>query len=273
VVDVIPVPMAVDASGNRMPVAQAFVSPPPVPIQDARPPDASSLPVIPQSVLDKATMLAHQQIDAGIAPSQAAASAAATVASNPSVAVLPVPTLDHVDQATAIAVKQVAAGATPQAAASNAAAQVSDMETFPTISVQEGIEADPIRREDVAPPAAPPPSTVYDLYVEGVKAATAYAVSDIAQDADALTKIGDRFEIDVNGVSTGLKIKTVSGPISVPDSDAAAVRAMSPAQVQDAVKQASTSVPPPASGGGGIWAWVLGGGAAAAYAIAKMKGA
>lgn len=132
-----------------------------------------------------------------------------------------------------------------------------------------------------------PSATGYTLTVEG-QTITNYPV-DITQISSLVqsgTQPGDRFEILADGVGTGLRVRTTTGFISIPDSMRAQVQAMPKGQVLALLTQAAANVaasgvpmptplpatPPPsaapASDGGGI-VWLLGaGGVVAALAVA-----
>jgi hypothetical protein len=94
------------------------------------------------------------------------------------------------------------------------------------------------------------------------------------------TQPGDTFEVLSNGVSTGLKVRTATGFISIPDDQAAAVRAMSRADVLAMLNRANQSVtstgatgPSPTGDGSGsnnmLWLLLAAGGVAVASAKGK----
>jgi hypothetical protein len=137
----------------------------------------------------------------------------------------------------------------------------------------------------------PTATTGYTLTVEG-QTISNYPV-DITQIASLVqsgTQPGDRFEILADGVGTGLRVRTTTGFISIPDSMRAQVQAMPQGQVLALLTQAAASVaasgvptpaplppapppaPAPAPGGNGT-VWLLGaGGVAAALALAAAGG-
>jgi hypothetical protein len=79
--------------------------------------------------------------------------------------------------------------------------------------------------------AVPPaPAGQYQVVVEGQTIATVAALSDATTAAMAATKPGDRFEILLNGQTTGLNLRTSTGSIAVSGAQDAAVRAMTHAQ-------------------------------------------
>jgi hypothetical protein len=129
-----------------------------------------------------------------------------------------------------------------------------------------------------------PSASGYTLTVEG-QTITNYPV-DITQISSLVqsgTQPGDRFEISADGVGTGLRVRTTSGFISIPDSLRAQVTVMPRGQVLALLTQAAsnvaaaggpsgpTPVPPPSSGGSGML-WLLGAGGAAAVAAMSMGG-
>jgi hypothetical protein len=123
-----------------------------------------------------------------------------------------------------------------------------------------------------------PPSTgggqtdQFDAVIEGQR--TIFGSLQAATDFVATnTHTGDRFEILVNGQSTGLKIRTDGGSISVPDDQAANVRAMTHDDIVSTLQKATAAAAPAApSGGGGIpWPLILTGGGAAALAFFGRK--
>lgn len=151
----------------------------------------------------------------------------------------------------------------------------------------------------IAPPAATPtgPYTTgtdetvglpsasgYTLTVEG-QTITNYPV-DITQISSLVasgTQPGDRFEISADGVGTGLRVRTTTGFISIPDSMRAQVMAMPQGQVlalltQAAATVAASGVPTPATvpvtspaaapatDNSGLF-WLLGAGGVAAAAM------
>jgi len=82
----------------------------------------------------------------------------------------------------------------------------------------------------------------YELVVEGK------TVFTTEKGLDAITAVlgsyansGDRFEILAGGRSTGLKVMTAAGPISVPPDQEAGVRGATPDQMRGFVAQAETS--------------------------------
>lgn len=92
------------------------------------------------------------------------------------------------------------------------------------------------------------PSGTYDLVVEGKKVASAGTLEELAPKIESMTSPGDRFEVLFNGQSTGLKIRSNAGIISVPAAQEAQVRAMTPAQVKDVVAKSETAAGVPKSG-------------------------
>jgi hypothetical protein len=95
--------------------------------------------------------------------------------------------------------------------------------------------------EFVPPEGEAPPSALtgkYDLVVEGQTVATASTLEEITAKVESMTKPGDRFEVLFDGQSTGLKIRTGSGVISVPASDVAQVRGLTTDQVKGVVSKA-----------------------------------
>jgi hypothetical protein len=119
---------------------------------------------------------------------------------------------------------------------------------MPTVETQEAI-APPPPLPSFPPPlpsAAPPlpsaptpvaplpeaPAGAYELYVEGRLAARAMDVGEITKSVQAMTSPGDRFEVFFEGESTGLKIRTGQGAISLPPDVADRARGMSRAEVR-----------------------------------------
>jgi hypothetical protein len=129
-----------------------------------------------------------------------------------------------------------------------------------------------------------PSASGYTLTVEG-QTITNYPV-DITQISSLVasgTQPGDRFEISADGVGTGLRVRTATGFISIPDSMRAQVMAMPQGQVlalltQAAANVAATGVPTPTpvpapapatttpTDGSGLL-WLLGAGGAAVAAM------
>lgn len=133
-----------------------------------------------------------------------------------------------------------------------------------------------------------PSASGYTLTVEG-QVITNYPV-DITQISSLVasgTQPGDRFEISADGVGTGLRVRTTTGFISIPDSMRAQVMAMPRGQVLALLTQAAASVAasgmptptpvpvsapaaPAAPDNSGLF-WLLGAGGAAA-AVMSMGG-
>ena len=93
-----------------------------------------------------------------------------------------------------------------------------------------------------------PSASGYTVNVEG-QPITNYPVdlSTLSSIIASGTKQGDRFEIMADGRPTGLRVRTASGFISIPDSMRAQVMAMPPGQVLQMLKSAAENVA--ASGG------------------------
>lgn len=131
-----------------------------------------------------------------------------------------------------------------------------------------------------------PTASGYTLTVEG-QSITNYPVplSTLSSIVQSGTQPGDRFEIMADGVGTGLRVRTATGFISIPDSMRAQVMAMPHDQVLAMLTQASatvaaTGVPTPdptatpaapAAGGSGTL-WMMGAGTAVALAMAAAGG-
>jgi hypothetical protein len=94
----------------------------------------------------------------------------------------------------------------------------------------------------------------YDLVVEGQTVATAPTMGEITAKIESMTKPGDRFEVLFGGQSTGLKIRTGSGVISVPASDVAKVRGLTTDEVKGVVSRAEESA---SAKKGGFPIWLL----------------
>jgi hypothetical protein len=107
---------------------------------------------------------------------------------------------------------------------------------------------------DQAAPSSQSPAGTYDLIVEGQKVASAGNLNDLAPQIESLTKPGDRFEILFNGQSTGLKLRSTAGVISVPADQEAQVRAMSPDQVKAVVSKSEATA---GQSKGGFPLWIL----------------
>jgi hypothetical protein len=106
----------------------------------------------------------------------------------------------------------------------------------------------------------------FDLYVEGQKTDTFSTLEIASKSALMRTKLGDRFEIIANGVSTGLRVRTSSGSIDVPADIEDKVRGMDRAKMGEFVAQAEN-----ATSTGSAIPWYLLPLAAAAGAVALLK--
>jgi len=82
------------------------------------------------------------------------------------------------------------------------------------------------------------PVGTYELYVEGQKVAQAASIQEITSAIESKTSPGDRFEVFVNGKSTGLKIRIPGGAMSVPPEQEAQVRGASRAEIRALVSKA-----------------------------------
>ena len=128
-----------------------------------------------------------------------------------------------------------------------------------------------------------PSASGYTLVVEG-QTITNYPVpiGTLSSLIQSGTQPGDRFEIMADGVGTGLRVRTATGFISIPESMRAQVMAMPHDQVLALLTQAASNVAAkgtptpdavptaPAAGGGGTL-WMLGAGAAALLAMSGRK--
>ena len=103
-----------------------------------------------------------------------------------------------------------------------------------------------------APATPPAPAGQYAVVVEGQTIATVGALPDATTAAISATKPGDRFEILLNGQTTGLRLRTSTGSIAVPAAQEAQVRALthdqSVALVASAEQQAAGQAAAPAGG-------------------------
>jgi hypothetical protein len=169
-----------------------------------------------------------------------------------------------------------AAPADPNAAAASAAADAASPASAPAPTGPYTTGTDET--------AGLPTATGYTLTVEG-QTITNYPV-DITQVSSLVasgTQPGDRFEISADGVGTGLRVRTTTGFISIPDSMRAQVMAMPRGQVlalltQAAATVAAAGVPTPAAvptttpatsaapDNSGLF-WLLGAGGVAAAAM------
>lgn len=138
-----------------------------------------------------------------------------------------------------------------------------DLPPVPVSYVQEGSDG------GAATPAVNAPIGAYTAVLEGVQRQFS-SLADASSYLTGAAQVGDRFEVLYNGASTGLKIKATDGSlISVPDAQAAQVRAMSHADVLALLQQATATASSPGSPG----VWILGviGAGAAAYAAYGRK--
>src|ERR1700687_4700991 len=120
---------------------------------------------------------------------------------------------------------------------------------------------DPGTQTPSSAPAPAAPAGTYDVVVEGQKVATVGSLNDASTTALQSASTGDRFEIMLNGQTTGLKLRTSKGSIAVPANSDAQVRALTHAQVvalvQNAEQQAAGSAagtPAAAASGGTSYA-------------------
>lgn len=116
-------------------------------------------------------------------------------------------------------------------------------------------EPTPTPPEGAPPEGEAPKAPVgkYDLVIERQGVATANTSDEIFSKAESMTKPGDRFEIWFNGKSTGLKIRTGVGVISVPADQEAKVRALTPDQVKDLLARSEEAAKVEKPGGFPVW--------------------
>lgn len=109
--------------------------------------------------------------------------------------------------------------------------------------------------------AAVVPDT-YVLMVEQTEVGTYGKLEDVSAATITMTTPGDRFEVLLNGKSLGIRIRTSTGSMAVPDDIGVQIYSIARDQMTQFVGQAETEV---AKSGGVPW-WLIGGGAAAAVA-------
>ena len=117
----------------------------------------------------------------------------------------------------------------------------------------------------VSAPSAPAPANRYDLSVEGRVVGSYGSLDEAAKAAATLTSPGDRFEVFVNGVSTGLRVRTATSAEEVPANIAEQVRALPAEQVKASVTAAAKT----AEAKGGFPWWIIALPAAAVVAAVK----
>lgn len=134
--------------------------------------------------------------------------------------------------------------ATPQAAAQAGQEQGFTPGPKPTFT-QSGYPSRPPRE---GPPTYPPtdeeieaPVGTYELYVEGRKVGEGKNLQEVTVQVGKKTSPGDRFEVFFNGKSTGLKIRTPKGAMSIPPDQVAQVKRMSRDEVQNMVIRATAT--------------------------------
>jgi hypothetical protein len=145
-------------------------------------------------------------------------------------------------KATQAALEQVAAGANPDQAAATAASAVVDGK-IPIVA------------------------DTYVLMVEGARAGMFDNLEIAASATIKLTTPGDRFEVLCNGTSLGIRIRTSTGSVAVPDDVGTNIYSVPRENMTQLVTQAEkeTAAPPAPSAGGLPW-WLLPAAGAAAVA-------
>ena len=145
--------------------------------------------------------------------------------------------------------------ATAEAKAANAVEKQIDQATEDLMALKAEQEA----WEKAA--AAIVPDT-YVLMIEQTEAGRYGKLEDASAATISLTVPGDRFEVLLNGKSLGIRIRTSTGSMAVPDDVGVQIYAIARDQMTQFVAQAENEV---AKSGGVPW-WLIGGGAAAAVA-------
>jgi hypothetical protein len=133
----------------------------------------------------------------------------------------------------------------------------------------EGYET--VAEEEQAAEAKQAPAGNYEVMIEGQSAGKFTSFSDATKFAIDNTTRGDRFEIMLNGKSTGLRIRVSDGSIESPPGLEDKVRALDHDKMMVVVEQAEKEIAEykAKNGGGGIPWWVILGGGAAALAVSR----
>jgi hypothetical protein len=155
-----------------------------------------------------------------------------------------------------IAAPLVAAGLVIKDAAEQKAEAAVDKQIDQAITDMVALKAEQAAWEQAAASVVP---DTYVLMIEQTEAGRYGKLEDASAATITLTKPGDRFEVFLNGKSLGIRIRTSTGSMAVPDDVGVKIYAIARDQMTQFVGQAETEV---AASRSVPWWAIIGGGAA-----------